>query len=422
MNETPRRIFREAAIDRLSSPDHLDRLVGVTRPIDWLASATIALALAALIVWGVVGRVPTRVSAEGIVTGDAGRIAEAIAASAGRLASIDVGVGQAVAEGQPIAHVAQADIDARHRAAAAVLGDREREGAELAAAMAREQGMDDSSFAAREVALRQSIAVAKDRAATRAKDLETVRGLVGQGLSTQPELEQVRADLDASRQLATDDRNEMLTLAAEHLERKSRRAHDLLLARFRIDDARRDADRLADTVNRDTRVLSPIAGTVTEIEVSPGAVLATGTPVATIETMRTRLQALIYLPAQTGKMVKPGMEARIMPSTVKSEEYGAMLGRVISISEFPATPEGLAATLHNRDLVARFARSGPLYAAVVRLRTNAAAPSGYLWSSGLGPPLRITPGTLARADIVTARRRPVDLLLPLMRRLSGIGR
>jgi HlyD family secretion protein len=421
MTETPRRLFREAAIDRLSSPDHLDRLVGVTRPVDWLASAIITLAVVALAVWGIVGRIPTRVSAEGIVTGDAGPIAEAVASSAGRLASIDVIVGEAVAEGQPIAHLAQAEDDARHRAAAAVLEDREREGAELAAAGAREQAMDDASFAAREAALRQSIAVASDRAATRAKELETVRGLVGQGLSTQPELERVRADLDASRQLATDDRNEMLTLAAEHLERKSRRAHDLLLARFRIDDARRDADRLADTVSRDTRVLSPIAGRVTEIAVSPGAVLATGTPVATIETVRTRLQALIYLPSQTGKMVKPGMEARIVPSTVKREEYGAMLGRVISVSEFPTTPEGLAATLHNRDLTARFARGGPLYAAVVRLHTNAAAPSGYLWSSGLGPPLRITPGTLARAQIVTARRRPVDLLLPLMRRLSGIG-
>jgi HlyD family secretion protein len=422
MNETPRRLFREAAIERLSSPDHLDRLVGVTRPIDWLASAIITLAAAALIVWGIVGRIPTGVSAEGIVTGDAGRIAEAVAASPGRLASIDVVVGEALAEGQPIAHLAQAEIDARRRAAAAVLGDREREGAELAAAIGREQAMDDSSFAAREAALRNSVAVASDRAATRAKDLDTVRGLIGQGLSTQPELEQVRAELDASRQLATDDRNAMLTLAAEHLERKSQRAHDLLLARFRTDDARRDADRLADTENRDTRVLSPIAGTVTEIEVSPGAVLATGTPVAAIEAMGTRLQALIYLPAQTGKMVKPGMEARITPSTVKSEEYGAMLGKVISISEFPATPEGLAATLHNKDLVARFARGGPLYAAVVRLRTNAAPPSGYLWSSGRGPPLRITPGTLARAEIVTARRRPLDLLLPLMRRLSGIGR
>jgi HlyD family secretion protein len=422
MNQTPRRLFREAAIDRLSSPDHLDRLVGVTRPVDWLASATITLAMAALVVWGFVGRVPTRVSAEGIVIGDAGRIAEAVASNGGRLASIDVVVGEAVAEGQPIAHLAQAEIEDRSRAAAAVLGDREREGAELTSAIGREQAMDDASFAAREAALKQSMAVARDRAATRAKDLETVRGLVGQGLSTQPELEQVRADLDASRQRATDDHNEMLTLAAEHLDRKSQRAHDLLLARFRIDDARRDSDRLAGVVNRDTRVLSPMAGTVTEIEVSPGAVLATGAPVAAIETMGARLQALIYLPAQTGKMVKPGMEARIAPSTVKSEEYGAMLGTVVSISEFPATPGGLAATLHNRDLVARFARSGPLYAAVVRLRTNTAAPSGYLWSSGLGPPLRITPGTLARAQIVTARRRPVDLLLPLMRRLSGIGR
>ena len=39
MTGATQRIFREAAIDRLSSPDQLDQLVGVTRPLDWLAAA-----------------------------------------------------------------------------------------------------------------------------------------------------------------------------------------------------------------------------------------------------------------------------------------------------------------------------------------------------------------------------------------------
>jgi len=36
------RIFREAAIERLSNPEQLDHVVGVTRPFDWMAAAALA--------------------------------------------------------------------------------------------------------------------------------------------------------------------------------------------------------------------------------------------------------------------------------------------------------------------------------------------------------------------------------------------
>jgi HlyD family secretion protein len=421
MSRAPQSIFREAAIDRLSSPDQLDQVVGVTRPMDWIAAAVAALAILALLVWSVAGAIPTRVAGDGIVMGAGGKVADAAASAGGRLRAVVVAVGDRVRLGQLIAELAQDDAGERARAAAALLGEREREHAALAAATAREATAQESSFTARRAGLQQSAAAAEDRAAVLTGELKTMQGLIKQGLTTETDLEQMRVDLYAARQRAVDARNAILTLSAERLDRQSRQARELLASQTRVDDARRESGQLGAVLSRQTQVVSPIAGRVTEIKVSPGAVLAVGAPVASIESAEDRLQAVVYLPAESGKLVKPGMRARVAPANVKREEFGAIVGRVVSVSPFPATPEGLAAVLHNADLAARFSRAGQLYACVIQLDPDPASPSGYRWSSGRGPDLRLTAGTLAHAEIITRERRPIELLIPLARRLTGSG-
>ena len=64
------------------------------------------------------------------------------------------------------------------------------------------------------------------------------------------------------------------------------------------------------------------------------------------------------------------MEVRIEPSTVKREEFGTMVGTVVTVSEFPITPQGMAAVLHNDSLVTRFSKEGAPYSALVRLQRD----------------------------------------------------
>ena len=98
-----------------------------------------------------------------------------------------------------------------------------------------------------------------------------------------------------------------------------------------------------------------------------------------------------------------------------------MIGKVSTVSDFPVTPEGMAALLHNEALVRRFSREGAPYSVLVQLERDRAAVSGYRWSSGTGPPIRLTTGTIARAEITTREQPPIDLVVPIMRRVSGIG-
>ena len=420
MERSPEKIFRAAALQRLSSPEQLDQLVGITRPADWLAALVIGILLGAVAIWSVIGRIPTRVSGEGILISEAGRVVDVVSAVGGRLGSVDVSVGDHVVQDQVIAQISQTETEQRYRNAAEVLRERQHEHDELVSTIHRELDAKAADFAAQQSGLEQAITASEQRTAYLTETVAGMEGLNAKGFTTRRELEDRRADLNTSRQRVIDARNEIQRLTTQRHDLESQREMDRLASEFRVNEARREMERLGGTLERDSRLKSPIDGQVFEIKVSRGGVLAAGTPVVAIESEGKNLQAIIYVPAERGKNVQPGMEVRIEPTMIKREEYGTMVGKVASISGFPVTAEGMAAVLHNEALVRQFSRDGAPYVVLVELRRDPAAASGYHWSSGAGPAVRLTTGTLARAEITTREQPPIDLVVPIMRRISGI--
>src|SRR5690349_7367659 len=126
MTDLSQRTFRAVALQRAASPEQLDHLVRITRPFDWMLVLAICIAIAA-VTWGIIGRVPTRAAGEGILISGGGRVVEAAADAAGRLATISVTVGDRVTKGQPIAEIVQTDIQQRHAAAVEVFREKERQ-------------------------------------------------------------------------------------------------------------------------------------------------------------------------------------------------------------------------------------------------------------------------------------------------------
>ncbi len=68
--EQKKSIFQAKALERISSPEELDKYLKVTRPSTWAALAAVAVLLVGFVVWGVFGRLTTTakvavVSAEG---------------------------------------------------------------------------------------------------------------------------------------------------------------------------------------------------------------------------------------------------------------------------------------------------------------------------------------------------------------------
>jgi len=420
MSDLSQRTFRAVALQRAASPEQLDHLVRITRPFDWMLVFAICIALIAAITWGIVGRVPTRAEGQGILISGGGRVVEASSSAAGRLATISVMVGDRVTQGQPIAEIVQTDIQQRHAAAVEVFREKERQHADLIDKTKRELASKAQNFAKLEAAFNQVIKATTQRIEYLTNDVKTLEDLMAKGLTTRRTLEERRRDLTDAQQRKEDTFNEILKIRTTQSDLETQRERESQTSEFALNDARRQMESAASLLTQNTQVISPVDGRVLEIKVSAGAVLSVGAPVISIESEGQKLEALIYIPAERGKNVKLGMPVRIEPSTVKREEFGTMVGTVVTISDFPMTPQGMAAVLHNDNLVTRFSKEGAAYAATVSLEPDPETVSGYRWAVGQGPPIRLTSGTLTRAEITTRRQRPLDLVVPLFKKYTGI--
>lgn len=412
-------IFRASALQRAASPDELDHLVIITRPSDWILAAVLTTALLGALIWGIYGRVPSRVSGQGILVGN-GRVVDAVSAAEGRLASLGVAVGDHVERGQVVAQISQTDTEQKYRNAVEAYKERQREHEDMATRVASELAAKASNFEKLEAAFNRVIEATDQRVRFLSVDVQNLEQLMTKGLTTRKTLEDRRLELTEAQQRKTDSQNEILKLHAQKTDLETQRQRELQQAEFAANTARREMQALAGTLGRSSEVLSPISGRVLETKTSIGSVLAIGTPVALIEDEGSKLEAVIYIPSDQGKSVKPGLQVHLAPSTVKREEFGTMVGVVTSVSEFPVTPQGMGAVLHNDQLVKLFSKDGAPYAVAVSLEHDASTTSGYRWAVGKGPEVHLTSGTLVQAETTTRNRRPIDLVVPLVRKLTGV--
>ncbi|WBS03679.1 hypothetical protein OU994_05070 [Pseudoduganella sp. SL102] len=78
-----KRIFRQAALDRLASPEQLDHLVPVADAPGWIALSIGALLAMALLAWGLAGSLPITLAARGSLAADGHAVLRVPAAAAG---------------------------------------------------------------------------------------------------------------------------------------------------------------------------------------------------------------------------------------------------------------------------------------------------------------------------------------------------
>jgi len=414
------RIFRKVALERLSSPDQLDSLITLTSPIGWASLAAIAALLAAVVAWGVFGAVPTRVGGDGILVSRGGQVYDATAPATGTLAEV-AAIGTAVKKGEIIAKLddTQAAQDVAH--AETVLREQEEQLKELASRFEREIGARRKVDAQQRENLAEIIRSAEQRRAFYAAALKNDEGVAAKGFITARFVQETRQLMDTAEQDGRRARNDLLRLDAEALEQASRRDQEVWRQRETVNAARRTLEEAKIRRDRNTRIVSPIDGRVTELKATAGTVVTASRPVVSIATAGKRLELVLFVPPQQGKSIGPGMQVAVEPATVKKEEFGTLVGRVLEISEFPVSPEGMLAELGNPELVKAFSAHGAPYAARVSLTRDAASASGYRWSNGKGPALALSAGTTAAAEITVHTQAPIALLLPLLREKTGIG-
>lgn len=167
-----------------------------------------------------------------------------------------------------------------------------------------------------------------------------------------------------------------------------------------------------------SQIVSQIDGRILEMNLNKGSIIQPGEPLVTLEQYSgtVKMEAVVYVPAERGGIIQPGMEAQVSPAIVNKEEHGFMLGRVISVSEYPATTQSMMQTLGNENLVSLLAGQGaPLMVRIDLIRDDNTE-SGYKWSSPGGPPMSIHSGTIVQSAVIINREKPINMVIPLLKR------
>jgi HlyD family secretion protein len=348
----------------------------------WVALAALGLGILAASIWSFVGEITTRVDGQGILLrGEA--VLDVTASADGRLLAVEVGVGDVVKAGQVVARIEQPDLELR-------LTTKRRELETL-----RSQDTDQVAAVERiNARRRKQIEELK-------KEAEVLERLITEGLATLAQKRHAEAQIAAIEQ-------EIASSRAIGAGRSNMVAN--------VED---EITQLERTLKDRQQVLSPYTGRVLELMLDPGNLVGPGSRILTLETLEAPVDAVVYIPAQDGKKVRPGMRARISPTTVRVEEFGYIIGTVKSVADFPSTPEGLERTLRNANLVTTLTGRGAPLEVVVQLGLDAKTPSGYDWSSSQGPPIPVFTGTLCSASVEVAAKRPAEYVLPFLKELVG---
>ena len=413
-------VFRKAALERLSSPEQLDRLVTVTSPKAWIALVMLVLMVAAAVIWGIFGRIPTRIDGQGILISSGGRVVSVQSTGAGSLAEILVTVGDPVAAGQIVARLTQTDAEQRLVNARAVLLERQAALLRAETLAAQETAIKQENFERRRRALGDRLQAGQQRLSFLEGRLRDEEQLLRDRILTREIVARTRDDYNRAAQEVAEVRNTIAQQEAEELDLLGTLENRVRTAEDAVAEAERQITQISVSLDRARTVLAPESGVVTEIKVTSGQVVQEGQSLFTFQSGGAALELVLYVPPQQGKRITPGMAAQISPSTARREEFGTLHGTVASISDFPATLDGMRALLQNDELARTFSQGGSPYVARITLIPDADTISGYRWSSSKGAALALSAGTLASAEITVAEQAPITMVVPLLREFTGL--
>lgn len=378
----PENLLRKASVEKLSSPEQLDMMMRVTSPMGWVAMAAIGAIILAAIVWSVTFPMPVKVDGRGfMVRGEAVREVQILAG--GTLQSMEVKTGDVIETGTVVARLSMPDIEARLISAR-----------ELLAGLEQQTSSSGSQTASIQGRLRGQIARLEADRAQKQK-------LVDRGLLT-------TASVAAIDQQITSLQN---SLAQSMIGTGDRG--------LRVEDKRLEVRELESKLANDAVVRSPFAGRVVAIRAGVGQSVRPGDALLSLESTKDPMRVIGFVPLAAGKKVLSGLDVRISPSFVRVEDYGFLLGKVISVSTLPVTPEEIQRIVANDALARQYIDLNP-FQVVIEPETGD-TPSGFRWTSSAGPPLEVGSGTDCTIQVVVETRKPISYVIPTVKKALGLS-
>jgi len=417
-------IFRKVALERLSSPEQLDQLMQVTTPKGWIALVVLLVIVVIAIIWGIYGKIPDKVQAQGILIKASG-VAEVVPRHSGPLVELSVAVGDRVEKGQIIGSIDQTELQKQIISAEAELAELHRN-----YGITSSRGHQGSAIAGdyREMmrnVYQQSLGSAQERLQWYGEKIPIQEQLLEQGLIRRQDLVTTQQQYGMTQEEIKKLTAQIDELSVQEFSQDKQREDELRGIGIQINRSERELQLLEEKLAFSTSIVSSFSGRVLEVLAAPGDMVSPQGPLLILDreesqTGPIQLEAIVFASATEGKKVTTGLLAQVAPSTVYKEKFGTLVGRVTEIASYPSTYQGMMRVLRNDMLASQFSKAGASLMMHITLETDSSTFSGYRWSSSSGPPVLINPGTICSAEMIVAEEKPITLVIPMLKEKMGI--
>lgn len=386
-------LFRKAALDKLASPERLDVLMQVTSPKGWIALLTIAVLLAGVVAWSVLGTLPERIEGQGMLTGEGG-LRQIRSSGDGRLTQLNLAINQMVTPDQVVGEISAVTMDETVNSAQADYN------AQLQA--------HQTALSAERIQV-SNIQIQRDRAqanVTKAQaNLAQRRENLTAGIGTANQVRAAEAEVDSYMKEVASYEQQIRTVNEQ--------------GRMRLINLQRLQQQVSSTkatVAARATISSTVTGKVVSVSKQVGDLVTAGELIAEVESGDSEaptLEIVAFVSSQTGQRVRAGHPAQITVNGVPREEFGFLRGSVKSVSQYPESPASIARVMGDGRI------SEASYRVVIDPTRDPATPTGYAWSTGQGPNAQIAGGTGITVAVEVAQQAPISKVLPIIRGAVG---
>ncbi len=162
---------------------------------------------------------------------------------------------------------------------------------------------------------------------------------------------------------------------------------------------------------------SEFDGTVRELLKEDGAFVQQGEKIALIDSPHQKgIYLLAFVAAEEGKKIRNGMSAFFSPAAIPANTFGYLRCVVREVSEQPNTAESIQAELMNTSLTQMIAGKTVMVRVVLEIIPDASQESKFSWTSRDGAPTVISSGMLGKLTINTRYKAPASYIIPAVRK------
>ncbi len=406
------------ATDAVSSPDRLDVLMKITTPRAWIALLALLVVLGGATVWGVYGRAPDTIDGTGILLRRGG-LFEIDTEGAGTVAQVLVKAGDRVKAGQTVARIAQPELERQIHQTEELIADLRNNGQQRGRFIGRGRDLEVESLKERLRQIDGSATALEEQARYLQQRRDAQAEALKAGLISSDTLEETVQALARVRENLGALETERRQIAARQVELANAAGEKVFSLDQELRAQERQLEIMKERFEATAGVESPYTGIIVEQRADEGDVMAVGQAVFALELADQQLDSVVFVPLE-GKRLKPGMKVQISPAGIAWEDYGYMVGTIVSVSPSPASSASMNELLRNDTLIRQFSQQGGAYMVVVDVVEDRRTLSGFKWTTGSGPALQLGSGTLLAARFIVEENRPINLVIPALRRWLGV--